>query len=82
MLKWTMHAEQMRLERSIQHEWVVHAVNVPERLEADPVHPNRHRAYKRISANGGRWLRVIYEEIERERTVITVFFDRNAGRWL
>jgi hypothetical protein len=50
------------------------------RLEQDPDMVQRSRAFGRIKEFGDRWLRVVYETEGDVVTVVTTFFDRNAGR--
>jgi hypothetical protein len=78
---WTDHAELMATERSIDRMWVEQTIQEPERLERDSSHPERMRAFRRIEDNGWRWLRVVYEVTAVQTRIITVFFDRKAGRF-
>jgi Domain of unknown function (DUF4258) len=78
---WTQHSLQMLLERGIVIDWVTDTISNPQHVEIDPARPDRVRAYRQIEAREDRWLRVVYEKSRTEITVITVFFDRNAGRW-
>jgi hypothetical protein len=58
--------------------WVLDALAAPEIVEPDPS-PGRTRIFRRIEAFGGRWLRVVYEDVGEERRIVTCFFDRKAG---
>ncbi|MCJ2133434.1 DUF4258 domain-containing protein [Methylobacterium sp. J-026] len=52
----------MRL-REIEPLWVERVLTDPERVEADPDHPGRHRAFARVPERDGRVLRVVYEPL-------------------
>lgn len=78
---FTPHAEQMLIERGIERDWVLETVRNPERVEADPSKTGRSRAFRRVPENDNRWLRVVFDGSEYEIVVVTVFFDRGAGRW-
>ena len=74
------HAAEMLDERGIERAWLEAALTEPDRQDTDPRYPARIRHWKKIAANGDRWLRVVYEIVDKELVVITVFFDRNEGR--
>jgi Domain of unknown function (DUF4258) len=79
-VKFVSHAEQMLNERDIQKMWAIETIQNPEKLEIDPEQDYRKRAFRRVCECGNRWLRVVYEDDGVSLLVITVFFDRNAGR--
>jgi Domain of unknown function (DUF4258) len=76
----TGHASEVIDERGILFEWVERVLLNPERSMADPRVPGRMLAFSRIGEFGGRWLRVVYEEVGGGRTIITAFFDRGVER--
>jgi Domain of unknown function (DUF4258) len=77
---YTAHAAEVMRQREIAVDWVERVLESPERTEPDPGFPRRQRAFARIGEYGDRWLRVVYETDSDVWTVVTVFFDRNAGR--
>jgi hypothetical protein len=64
--------------RRIAFEWIEVALAAPDRVDADPHHPERSRSYKRIQAFGGRILRVVHRRDGPDMIVTTVHFDRGA----
>jgi hypothetical protein len=48
--------------------------------EPDPAVSGRMLAFGRVAEFGGRVLRVVYEQQDEGILVVTVFWDRNAGR--
>jgi hypothetical protein len=76
---WTPHAEEAMQDRQIGREQVLAAISSPEFTEPDPI-AGRIRAFKRLPDHGNRWLRVVYEDIESSRVIVTLFLDRKAGR--
>jgi hypothetical protein len=78
-LVWTAHAEEAIRERFISRSWVIQTLEAPEWHEDDPF-PGRKRLFRRIPEFGNRVLRVVYEDIGDERHIVTLFFDRKAGR--
>jgi len=68
----------MMAERRIETIWVIDAFTNPEFTCLDPRNPSRIQAFRRIPAAGDRWLRVVYECLDRKKHVITTFFDRKA----
>ncbi len=77
---YTAHADQVMKEREVRREWVERVLENPEINDLDPLSLRRRRAFRRIGAFGDRWLRVVYEQDGETMTVVTAFFDRNAGR--
>lgn len=68
------------MERNIRSEWVERALARPELTRIDAMRPSRLAAFRRIEEFGGRWLRVVFENSSGRGRVITVFFDRKAGK--
>jgi Domain of unknown function (DUF4258) len=77
---YTAHAETVMGERCVERSWVERVIASPQMVDLDPFSPHRTRAFGRINEFGDRWLRVVYEQSEEKITVVTAFFDRNAGR--
>jgi hypothetical protein len=78
MIRLTKHAKEAMALRRIALEWVESTIAAPERIEADPRHPDLERSYKAIPAFGGRVLRVVHRRARADIIVITVHFDRGA----
>jgi hypothetical protein len=57
-------------------------LNDPVLVVTDPNFPDRVRAYKGIVERGGRILRVVYFEQEKDWRVISAFLDRDAQRFI
>ena len=77
-LDFTSHAENMLKERNIHREWVYQTVMEPsftEKREDGTIH-----YLKPITENAGRTLRVVTNQEGQVIRVVTVFFDRRAGR--
>jgi hypothetical protein len=79
-ISWSAHAREALVERGIHEDWITRTLVDPERLEPDELRPPRLRAFRRIPEFGDRWLRVVYVEQPDEYRIVTVFFDRQAGR--
>jgi hypothetical protein len=77
---WTVHANVTVQKRAIPREWVSRCLEKPDWTELDPTHSGRIRAYKRFPEFGERVMRVVFEEAGEHFTVVTVLWDRNAGR--
>lgn len=77
---WLPHALDMCAKRGILKEWALKALFEPVRVEPDPNHKDRIRVWRRIPEFGGRMLRLVYEEEQEAVVIITVVWDRNAGR--
>ena len=80
MIRLSKHAQEAIDRRQIDPAWVEAAVNSPDRVEPDPRHPERTRAYKAIAAFGDRVLRVVHRPDGDDILVITAHFDRGAKR--
>ena len=74
------HAREAMERRNILPKWVSDTVLHPEWNEPDPVHPERIRSYRGISALGGRILRVVHWTEGSDIVVLTVFPDRDAEK--
>ena len=68
------HAGDMLLVRAVSEEWVVRAINSPDRTEVGEDH-NEHYI-KAIPEFGGRFLRVVVNPQQDPIKVVTLFFDR------
>ena len=77
---FTTHALHKMAERRIQPGWVERTVWGPEYLRPDPIQPGAVRAFRRIPEFGGRWLRAVHIDKSDGRVVVTVTWDRDAGR--
>jgi hypothetical protein len=78
MIRLTKHALEAIVTRRIPLEWVIAAIEAPDRIAPDPRYPGRVRSHKRIPAFGGRILRVVHRSAGSDIIVITVHFDRRA----
>lgn len=78
MAKFTLsrHAITAITERAINSEWIERVLSDPERIENDATDPNLRHAIGRISENGGRVLRVVYNGSVEPMRVVTAYFDR------
>ncbi|MBI5562450.1 MAG: DUF4258 domain-containing protein [Deltaproteobacteria bacterium] len=74
----TKHAGEMIKERGIPEEWVWRAIGGHEHV-AEGVDDNSHY-YKRIPEYGSRVPHVVVNRRALPHKVVTVFFDRKAGR--
>ena len=70
------HAEVVIADRSIERAWLEQVLERPERVESDKVDPALKHAIRRISTNGGRVLRVVYNDTVDPRRIVTAYFDR------
>jgi hypothetical protein len=77
---WAAHARYAAQKRSITLPWVEETLGSPDWTEPDRQYADRIRAFRRFQAFGDRVLRVVYEEDEQSLTVVTVMWDRKAGR--
>jgi hypothetical protein len=78
MIKLTVHAAEMLIERQISMEWVISAIERPDRCLADPRRPELTRSYRAIAAADGRVLRVVHRPDFGDILVVTAHFDRGA----
>ncbi|MBI5560227.1 MAG: DUF4258 domain-containing protein [Deltaproteobacteria bacterium] len=74
----TKHALDMLKERNISEEWVWQTLDNPDRKNVG-VDNNIHYL-KSITEYDGRMLHVIVSPHVSPKKVITIFFDRKAGR--
>jgi len=75
-LTFTAHARTMMQERRIQEDWIMSAVEHPDKTEereADETH-----YLKKIPGAGGKILRVIVNPSVSPARVVTMFFDRRV----
>jgi hypothetical protein len=79
-VQFSAHAVRMMAMREISSVWVESILEGPEIVKPDRSDPLRVCAFGRINAFGGRWLRVVYVELEDALRVITVFFDRGMEK--
>jgi hypothetical protein len=79
-VKFTGHALHKMAERRIQPDWVARTLDQPEYIQPDPSQPRAVRAYRRIPEFADHWLRAVYVDRSGVRVVVTVTWDRNAGR--
>ena len=73
---FSAHAKIMMQERMIDGNWIVRAINDPDRIEQKQ--DNEIHYLKKIPENGGKYLRVIINPTVHPPPVITVFFDRRV----
>lgn len=80
MIRFTKHAREAMTIRRIAPEWIESTIVAPDRVEADPRHPERTRSYRAVPEFRGRILRVVYRQDGMDYIVITVHFDRGDGQ--
>jgi hypothetical protein len=73
---FSAHAKIMMQERTIDEDWIIRAINDPDRIEQKQ--DTEIHYLKGIPEHGGKFLRVIVNPIVRPPRVITVFFDRRV----
>ncbi len=73
-VEFTQHAEDILDERRLEREWVLRAIERPERSE-EPEEGTRHFLL-RIPERQGRVLRVVVNTTVEPWRVVTAFFDR------
>lgn len=76
--KLSSHTQDMLKEREIPEEWVWRTLDNPD-LENVGDDNNTHY-FKRIDEHEGRILHVVVNPHVSPKKVVTVFFDRKAGR--
>lgn len=78
MAKFTLsnHARTVITERAINAEWIDRIIANPEKTEADGKDSKLRHAIGRISENGDRVLRVVYNGSVEPVRVVTAYFDR------
>jgi len=79
-LRYTLHADDMLVERKIERAWVEAVMAAPEWTEPDPRWVGLRRAYGRVAEAGGRILRVVFADEGDGRRIVSAFFDRDARR--
>lgn len=73
----TIHASRVIRERQIADEWVRPVLLNPEKIEQDARSNRVRHALARLPERGGRVLRIIYDDTESPKRVITAYFDRS-----
>jgi len=79
-IHFTVHAFAVMEERGIRRKWIERVLAQPEWTEDDQFQAGVVLAFGHIEEFGGRVLRVVYNDTQVERRIITAFFDRNRGR--
>lgn len=79
-LIYSHHATQMLSERGIRPEWVKRTIEEPDAIEPDPIRPGTMKAFRAVTENSNRILRVVYTEAEDTIKIITAFFDRGRAK--
>jgi hypothetical protein len=75
------HARIRMRQRGVTLEQIRQALQWPDRTEADGDDPDLTHALKRVRrGRGSAVLRVVYNHVVSPWRVVTVFFDRRAGR--
>ena len=72
----TEHAKVALAAREIPLAWVERVLTNPERSTVDAADPALRHAIGRISENGDRFLRVIYNPEITPWRIVTAYFDR------
>jgi hypothetical protein len=72
----------MMAERGIQRSWIDRVIACPLALERDKEDPTLQHALGRVPERSDRILRVVYNDTVRPWSVVTIFFDRKAGKIL
>ncbi|HUG62475.1 MAG TPA: DUF4258 domain-containing protein [Methylomirabilota bacterium] len=80
MIRFTTHALAMLVERNLDVNWILRTLERPQADEADPLRPERRRAFAPVPERDGRVLRVVYEPDGDDSVVITAFLDRRRAR--
>lgn len=65
-------------ERHLKLDWIIDAVERPDRKQPDPDDSTVTRLFKRIEDHGGRILRVAHRLDGADIQPVTAFFDRGA----
>ena len=78
----TAHASIAMAERAIALAWISRTLAAPLFTEPDRDDPDLTHALLPIAEFGGRMLRVVYNGRTEPWRVVTVYFDRAAGRRL
>jgi hypothetical protein len=76
--KLSLHTKDMLKERNIPEEWVYRTLNNPDRKNVGA--DNNFHYFKSIPEHEGRILHVVVNQHVSPQKVVTVFFDRRAGR--
>ena len=76
-LTYTLHALHVMAERGIPSEWVVRAVEAPDRRTRDPNDEAVERFYVRVPEHDSRVLRVAVNTDSDPWRVVSTFFDRS-----
>ncbi len=76
------HAAKAIAERGIKLEWIQRALVSPELIMAHPDDPELNQHFLRITENGDRILRVIFNGTTSPPRVVTTYFDRAARKLL
>jgi hypothetical protein len=79
-LVFTQHAEDMIIERAIDHAWVQATIDAPDVIEPDLKRPGVLLAFRKVPERGDRILRVAHVRTGERVRVLTVFFDRARRR--
>ncbi len=77
---WTDHARQNARDREIEVDGVLAVLAAPITVTPDPLYVEWRRAFGRVEAFGNRVLRVVYEVEGETIVIVTVTWDRDAGR--
>ena len=77
-LEWSQHAKDVARERQISEDWVLRTIQNPDRSEER--NNGLWHYMKAIPEHDGRFLRVVVNRNASPNRVVTVFFDRRAGR--
>lgn len=78
MFTFSKHASDVMRDRQIPGEWVIRALDVPDRMDTQT--DGTVHYIKTIPEHGGRFLRVVVNPGVKPMRVVTVFFDRRLGR--
>jgi ribosomal protein S12 methylthiotransferase accessory factor YcaO len=78
VIRYSKHAERRLIERAISKTWIETTIADPDRQFPDPRDARLTRAYKKLSAAGGRVLRVIYTTVGDDILIVTAFLDRDV----
>ncbi len=79
-VRLTRHAEDNLLLRNLPLEWIVRAIEAPDRIAPDPRGPGYTRRYRILPEAGERIIRVVCFEDATEIRVLTAFLDRVERR--
>jgi Domain of unknown function (DUF4258) len=68
------------VERGVRTEWVERTVEHPEFVRVSVSRPARKSAFRRIEELGNRWLHVVFDVMDNQSVVVSVYVDHKAEK--